>query len=223
MPSKLRAVLLGVLLLFLPVAAWATGPLISFTVPAGSMDFNGTLLQTLGSTVNTGPPSLTGSELNMQLLIDYPFGQEFAGFTADTVQFLDSGTDITITYDDGQGGPPEELLIFEVGDPILSGNPQGSSLGVGSVDPLTPRGTVNLIGGTMAGDFSSVGYIQIFMTDPNPSDAFAVDELVYDTPWTAQANVQIQFLPEPGTLLLVSSGLAGLAAAGGRARRRRSA
>ena len=65
-------------------------------------------------------------------------------------------------------------------------------------------------GGTKANDFGGIGAIGTIFAIVNRPSKFFLPGTVFNSNFSAQMNVQIQFVPEPGSLLLVVAPLAGM-------------
>ena len=169
---------------------------------------------------------LAGSDLHLEFQLD---GNGETLTTTDTRFESISSADFTVM----NGGDLQLFGTVNFVD-VTSANPgPGGSSSTGFVLGTTVENDgeslLTIGGGSQAAAFGGVGSTgQLWIQADTPTVGLGTFYSgfgwfapgFFDDPFSAQANVKLQFhSPEPGTLLLVVGGLAGLAAAGRRARR----
>ncbi len=93
---------------------------------------------------------------------------------------------------------------------IVPGPPGATATSINVGNLAEGQSLVTITGGTLAGDFGGIGAEgTIFAIDNKPTKWFLPGQ-VFNTNFSAQMNVQIQIIPEPGSLLLVAAPLLGM-------------
>lgn len=206
--------LLCVLLTALPGSALALGELVTATDPEASFTLaTGVITSSMNgptedAVVLSGPSFPAGSTLHVEAQLDVD-----SGFTIGSV-FIgtpDASPDLYIL--DAIGTPLITADIAFINVTGLASGPAGSGTTSVTLGDLSGTGSdVTLTGGTLAGLFGGAGAkADLSLLFNNPTDEFGFFS-TFDTDWTSQMNVQLQFqVPEPGTFTLLTMPLLGLA------------
>jgi hypothetical protein len=192
------------LLLGLPGLAAALPALITTTDPASTYTSSTGMLVSGPNAVvlNSVNHTLGGSTFYIEL-------QKSGAETAGTVGTLFTGT-ADVTMVSGSTVLLSATIPSITVSNIVPGPPGATSTSINLGNLQAGQSLIMVTGGTKANDFGGIGAIgTIFAIDNKPSKFF-LPGTVFSSNFSGQMNVQIQFVPEPGSLLLVVAPLAGM-------------
>jgi hypothetical protein len=186
----------------------ATDPVAEFSVGSGVITSYETGGGSGDATVLPGSSFGPNTRLHIELQLDgaetpFTFGTLFSG-TADAIP------DLYIL----ENGNPTPLLTANLISTAVTNQVPGAagatltSVTLGGLDP--GQSSLVLTGGSLVNSFGGIGApAQISILLNAPSEAFAFGSF-FDQSFTAQMNVQLELVPEPGSFVLMAGPLVGL-------------